>query len=65
MTSQNRSLAVSIERENRIKEFRLRQPQEELDRKAAKAMERAGLWTQEELDAADREAEELYQALNK
>ena len=37
-----------------------RQTDEELERKADKAcMRRGKLWTQEELDAADREAEKL------
>lgn len=49
---------MSIERENRIREFRLKQSQEELDRKADKARERSNLWTQEELDAADKKAAE-------
>lgn len=38
-----------------------RQSDEELERKASKAVERRGkLWSQEELDAADREAQRLY-----
>lgn len=55
---------MNAEREACIRDFRLRQPQHELDRKAAKAKERANLWTQEELDAADKEAERLYKFLN-
>lgn len=50
---------MSIQRKERIREFRLRQPQEELDRKADKARERSNLWTQEELDAADKKATAL------
>jgi hypothetical protein len=50
---------VSAEREARIREYRLRQPRAELERKAAKAADRAKLWTQEEFDAADAEARDL------
>ena len=39
------------------------QSDEELQRKAKKARERANLWSQEELDAADREAKRLYESL--
>jgi hypothetical protein len=39
------------------------QSDKELERKAKKARERANLWTQEELDAADREAKRLHEAL--
>lgn len=55
---------MNAEREERIRQFRLKQSQAELDRKAAKAVERSNLWTQEELDAADKEAETLSQFLN-
>jgi hypothetical protein len=50
---------MSIERQERIRAFRLQQPQEELDRKAAKAVERARLWSQEEFDAADAWAKKM------
>ncbi len=40
------------------------QDDEELERKAAKSKERANLWTQEELDAADRQAFRLWRAIN-
>jgi hypothetical protein len=44
----------------KIREARLCQSQSELDRKAEKAAERKGkLWTQEELDSADKEAREF------
>ena len=38
-----------------------RQSDAELERKAKKARERANLWTQEELDAADRRAERIME----
>jgi hypothetical protein len=42
-----------------------RQSDEELERKAEKAwMRRGKLWTQEELDAADREAQRIYDAIH-
>lgn len=44
-----------------IREKRLKQPVEELLRKAVKSRERANLFTQEELDYADVEAKELYE----
>jgi hypothetical protein len=56
---------VSAERQERIRQYRIKQPQAELDRKASKAVERANIWTQEELDAADKEAEDLCRSLNK
>lgn len=40
-----------------------RQSDGELRRKAMKAIERARLWSQEEIDLADREAERLVMAL--
>ena len=52
------------EREERIREYRLRQPQNELDRKARKSRERANLYTQEEMDAADAKAKEMWEALH-
>lgn len=55
---------MSAEREERIRQYRLKQPQAELDRKADKARERANLWTQEELDAADRQAREWIEFFN-
>jgi hypothetical protein len=50
------------QRRQRIAEARLRQPIEELDRKAAKAATRARLWTQEELDCADVRARALWKS---
>jgi hypothetical protein len=47
------------EREERIAEFRRKQPIEELRRKANLATDRFNLWSQEELDLADAEAREL------
>lgn len=44
------------ERQERIRQLRLRQPLAELQRKAAKAAERANLYTQEGLDLADARA---------
>jgi hypothetical protein len=48
------------EREEKIKQYRLKQPVAELERKAIKSRERANLYTQEELDLAAREAMELF-----
>jgi hypothetical protein len=50
---------MSAERMERIRQFRLKQSQAELDRKANKSAERAKLWTQEELDAATAWAKEM------
>jgi hypothetical protein len=36
------------------------QSDEELERKARKAVTRSNIWTQEELDAADREADRMF-----
>jgi hypothetical protein len=47
------------EREDKIREARLRQPLSELERKSDKAA-RPGWWTQEDLDLAKRKARELY-----
>ncbi len=47
------------EREEKIRQCRLKQPIEELRRKADKSVERSNVWTQEELDCADAEAKEL------
>lgn len=55
---------MSKERAERIRQYRLRQAQFELDRKAAKARDRANLWTQEELDASEASAERLHRFLN-
>ena len=54
---------MTAERLERIRQFRLKQPQAELDRKADKARDRAKLWTQEEIDAADKEAARFLAAL--
>lgn len=48
---------------DRLKPFRLRQPLQELERKAIKAR-RPGFWTQEELDYAEAQADVLYQWMN-
>lgn len=40
-----------------------RQSDEELERKARKAVCKSNIWTQEELDAADREAHHLKEWL--
>ena len=40
-----------------------RQSDAELERKSAKSVRR-GIWTQEEMDAADREAKRLHEFLN-
>lgn len=55
---------MTAEREARIREYRLRQPITELQRKADKSRDRARLWTQEELDASEVEAAELCRFLN-
>ncbi len=52
-----------IEREERIRQFRLRQPIEELRRKSDKSRDRANLYTQEELDYAGAKAKELFKSL--
>lgn len=41
-----------------------KQTVQELERKARKAVTRSNVWTQEELDAADRQAYELSRFLN-
>jgi len=46
------------EREEKIRQHRLRQPLEELERKSAKAR-RPGWWTQEDIDAAKAEAAQM------
>jgi len=51
--------AYDSDRQERIRRARLRQPRAELERKAAKATERANLYSQEEIDLADAEASEL------
>lgn len=51
------------ERQSRIREARLRQPIEELERKALKACNRANLWTAEELDFAAARGRALADAL--
>lgn len=48
---------MTIEREEQIRQYRLKQPRAELERKSKKSKERASLWTQEEMDAADALAE--------
>ena len=51
-------------RQEAIRQRRLKQPMEELKRKADKAWNRkSNLWTQEEIDAADKRAEELANTL--
>ena len=50
---------MSAEREEKIREFRLKQPLDELERKADKARERSKLWSQEELDAATAQARDF------
>jgi hypothetical protein len=54
------------EREEKIRQARLRQPIEELARKAATARGRHTnqYWSQEELDLADAEAKDLFNYLN-
>lgn len=49
---------MAAEREERIRQFRVKQPLAELDRKAVKARRR-GFWTQEEIDAAKVRAAEM------
>jgi hypothetical protein len=44
-------------REERIRQYRVRQPIAELERKQRKAAQR-GIWTQEDLDLADARAEQ-------
>jgi hypothetical protein len=51
------------ERAERIRQFRLKQPRAELERKAKKAVERSNLYTQEELDAADAQARDICAAI--
>lgn len=48
--------------DDKFQRHRLRQPLEELDRKARKAR-RKDIWTQEEIDAAMKEAEETCRIL--
>ena len=50
---------MSEEREQRIKEFRLRQPLSELKRRSDKSANRVNLFSQEELDYADALAVDL------
>lgn len=52
-----------MDRMQRIREYRLKQPLAELERKAAKARNRANLYTQEGLDAADVRAEIRWRRL--
>lgn len=54
---------MAVTRAEKIRAARLRQPIEELERKAKKARERANIWTQEELDWAMKYAEELSREL--
>ncbi|KKL25214.1 hypothetical protein LCGC14_2407550 [marine sediment metagenome] len=51
-------------RKDKIKEYRLHQPLEELKRKARKARERANLWTVEELDYAQAQAREIRKIIH-
>jgi hypothetical protein len=51
---------MGFDRQMVIELYRQDQPIEELRRKAEKARCRSNLWTQEELDLADKEAAELY-----
>ena len=51
-------------RADKIKERRLRQPIEELERKADKSHERANIWTQEEIDLCNAKARDLSARLN-
>lgn len=55
---------MSKYRAEQIRAKRLKQPIEELQRKAQKSAERARLWTQEELDAADAEARKIAALIN-
>lgn len=55
---------MSAWRSERIRQLRTRQPLPELLRKARKARERAKLWTQEELDYAERVGRDLCASLN-
>lgn len=48
-----------LDRERRISDSRQHQPIEELRRKADKAINRANLWTQEEIDFAFARAREM------
>lgn len=50
---------TSAERREKIRRARLAQPLNELRRKANIACNRANIWSQEELDAANAEAAEL------
>lgn len=54
-----------LDRQMRIELYRQSQPIAELQRKADKAVCKSNIWTQEELDLADVEANELFRALNK
>lgn len=54
---------MSAEREEKIRQYRLKQPRALLEQKANKARDRANLWSQEELDAADAEAKEIAASL--
>ena len=50
------------EREKKIREYRLKQPLEELKRKRDKSVERANIWSQEELDYASAKARKMAEA---
>ena len=52
-----------MEREERITEMRLKQPLEELERKARKAVMRSQIWSQEELDFARARGRQLAESL--
>lgn len=59
MTERGMSELLPVKsREERIADYRKRQPIEELRRKQRKAFQR-GFWTQEDLDLADAEARVL------
>jgi hypothetical protein len=55
---------MSLDRRMVIELHRQSQPIEELRRKAEKARCKSNIWTQEELDLADVEADELHRAIH-
>lgn len=68
-TQQDSAVALSaplepvVRRNDLIRERRLAQPLEELRRKQKKARRR-GIWTQEDIDYAEMEAEEMVKFFN-
>ena len=56
-------MSAGAHNDDKFQKWRLLQPLEELQRKANKAKRRQDIWTQEEIDAAKKEAEEMRRIL--